>query len=108
MGLSEAGRDVDETVRASKVADSNVRDEVSRRVRDLLGDDPTAFDAAPGDGEPDSDDTSASVAETAETDGRECSADDAETAGETTANRNGGESDAAPDGDDQASMEEYL
>ena len=108
MGLSEAGRDVDETVRASKVADSNVRDEVSRRVRDLLGDDPTAFDAAPGDGEPDSDDTSASVAETAETDGRECSADDAETAGETTANRNGGESDAALDPDDQASMEEYL
>ena len=110
MGLSEAGRDVDETVRASKVADSNVRDEVSRRVRDLLGDDPTAFDAAPGDSEPDG--TTPGVAEATETDGgpdgRERSADDAETAGETTASESAAEDAAAPDGDDQASMEEYL
>jgi exonuclease SbcD len=47
MGLSEAARDIDETVRASKTADSNVTDEVERRVRDILdeGDD-AAFRAA--------------------------------------------------------------
>ncbi|WP_335999565.1 DNA double-strand break repair protein Mre11 [Halorientalis halophila] len=43
MGLSRAAHDVDETVRASKTADSNVTDEVERRVRELLedGDDGT-------------------------------------------------------------------
>ncbi|WP_049920546.1 DNA double-strand break repair protein Mre11 [Haloferax sulfurifontis] len=46
MGLSSAALDVDETVRASKVADSNVRDEVRERVESLLSDDPDAFVAA--------------------------------------------------------------
>jgi len=46
MGLSTAARDVDETVRESKVADSNVREEVKNRVTDLLGDDPGAFEPA--------------------------------------------------------------
>jgi len=36
MGLSAAARSVDETVRASKTADSNVRDAVKGRVEDLL------------------------------------------------------------------------
>ncbi|MFC4358785.1 DNA double-strand break repair protein Mre11 [Halobium salinum] len=42
MGLSTAALDVDETVRASKVVDSKVREEVKGRVADLL-DDPDAF-----------------------------------------------------------------
>jgi DNA repair exonuclease SbcCD nuclease subunit len=45
LGLSDAARDVDETIRASKVADANVADEVERRVRDLL-EDPDAFTPA--------------------------------------------------------------
>ena len=45
LGLSEAARDLDETIRAGKVADANVADEVERRVGELLGE-PAAFDAA--------------------------------------------------------------
>ncbi|MFB6155989.1 MAG: DNA double-strand break repair protein Mre11, partial [Haloferacaceae archaeon] len=51
MGLSRAALDVDETIRASKVADANVREEVTTRVRERI-DDPGAFDPAPdGDGD---------------------------------------------------------
>jgi len=47
MGLSPAARDLDETIRASKVADSNVADAVERRVQSLLDEgDPAAFDPA--------------------------------------------------------------
>jgi len=42
LGLSEAARDLDETIRASTVADANVADEVERRVAELL-DEPAAF-----------------------------------------------------------------
>jgi len=45
LGLSSAARDIDETIRASKIADSNVADEVQERVRDLV-EDPAAFDRA--------------------------------------------------------------
>ncbi|MFB6304440.1 MAG: DNA double-strand break repair protein Mre11, partial [Haloferacaceae archaeon] len=44
MGLSAAARDVDEAVRASKVADSNVRETVKRRVEDRLEDGVGAFE----------------------------------------------------------------
>ncbi|WP_276248030.1 DNA double-strand break repair protein Mre11 [Haladaptatus sp. YSMS36] len=48
LGLSGAAIEIDEVVRASKVADSNVRDEVETRVRELLdGDDISVFTAAP-------------------------------------------------------------
>lgn len=51
LGLSGAARDVDETVRASKVADSNVTETVERQVRDLLEDGSLdAFES--GDGQP--------------------------------------------------------
>jgi DNA repair exonuclease SbcCD nuclease subunit len=36
LGLSEAARDIDEVVRASKIADSNVDDAVEERVRELV------------------------------------------------------------------------
>ncbi len=47
LGLSEAAHDIDETIRASKVADANVKDEVERHVRELLskGSDALAADA---------------------------------------------------------------
>ncbi|MGB9963549.1 DNA double-strand break repair protein Mre11 [Halobacterium hubeiense] len=56
MGLSEAGLDVDDTVRDLDVADSNVRERVKRRVEDALDEEPTDGDVG---AEPD---------ETAETD----------------------------------------
>ena len=47
MGLSAAARDLDETIRASKVADSNVADAVERGVETLLDEeDPGVFDPA--------------------------------------------------------------
>ena len=100
MGLSTAARDVDETVRESKVADSNVREEVKNRVSDLLGDDPAAFEPAGSDG----DDT-------------EAGGDDAENPAEGDTREPEPEEDAVdasdeptPDtGDDQqGTMEEYL
>ncbi|PSQ21019.1 DNA repair exonuclease [Halobacteriales archaeon QS_9_67_17] len=60
MGLSEAARDIDETVRASKTANANVADTVEDRVRDLV-DDPAAFEPAEDD---DPDDPGEAVAET--------------------------------------------
>ncbi|WP_353633467.1 DNA double-strand break repair protein Mre11 [Halobacterium sp. NMX12-1] len=42
MGLSEAGLDVDDTVRDLDVADSNVRERVKQRVEDVLDDEPSA------------------------------------------------------------------
>ncbi|MFC7135120.1 MULTISPECIES: DNA double-strand break repair protein Mre11 [Salinibaculum] len=67
LGLSSAARDLDETIRASKVADANVADTVEDRVADLVDeDDGDAFgtggesdtgsggaDAAAADAEPD-------------------------------------------------------
>ena len=51
MGLSPAAREIDETIRASKVADSNVADTVERRVREFADDaDRGAFETADGDG----------------------------------------------------------
>ena len=50
LGLSQAARDIDEVVRASKVADTNVTDAVEDRVQELL-DDPAAFESAPPESE---------------------------------------------------------
>ncbi|PCR89846.1 DNA double-strand break repair protein Mre11 [Natrinema ejinorense] len=47
MGLSNAALEIDETVRSDDLADSNVRDAVERRVRELLEDDESAFEPAP-------------------------------------------------------------
>ncbi|WP_265110503.1 DNA double-strand break repair protein Mre11 [Halosolutus halophilus] len=49
LGLSDAARDIDEAVRNDDLPDSNVRETVERRVRDLLEDDDAAFDPAVGD-----------------------------------------------------------
>ncbi|SFC05633.1 DNA repair exonuclease SbcCD nuclease subunit [Halobiforma haloterrestris] len=52
LGLSDAALEIDGTVRDGEVADSNVRESVERRVRELLEDDESAFAPAP-DREPD-------------------------------------------------------
>ncbi|WP_148413109.1 DNA double-strand break repair protein Mre11 [Haloferax sp. KTX1] len=75
MGLSSAALDVDETVRASTVADSNVRDEVRERVESLLSEDPDAFVAAESEGEGESGDS----ADTAVAEDVEAAEDAAET-----------------------------
>ncbi|MEF8802080.1 MAG: DNA double-strand break repair protein Mre11 [Halolamina sp.] len=46
LGLSTAARGIDETVRESKTADSNVREVVNERVSELLEEEPDAFTAA--------------------------------------------------------------
>ncbi|MEF8829226.1 MAG: DNA double-strand break repair protein Mre11 [Haloarcula sp.] len=93
LGLSEAAHDIDETIRASKVADANVKDEVERHVRELLSEnsDALAADAetAASDGTPDTEGN----ADTAEDD-----ADDGAAVSETE----------STDGDGQASVEEFL
>jgi DNA repair exonuclease SbcCD nuclease subunit len=48
-GLSPAGADLDRTVRASDVADSNVRDRVERRVRERLDEGLDAFEGVVAD-----------------------------------------------------------
>jgi DNA repair protein SbcD/Mre11 len=47
LGLSDAARELDRTVRDDDLADANVREQVERRVRDLLDDDHAAFEPAP-------------------------------------------------------------
>ena len=47
MGLSPAARELDETIRASKIADSNVADSVEQRISELAKEsDPDQFEAA--------------------------------------------------------------
>jgi DNA repair exonuclease SbcCD nuclease subunit len=104
LGLSQAARDIDETVRASKVADSNVTEEVERRVRDFV-EDGEADDFQPADpAETDETTASAAPAETAADrldDASESGGDDemaAESASEATADASG---------DGQLTMEDY-
>jgi len=107
LGLSEAAHDIDETIRASKVADANVKDEVERHVRELLSEDALAADA---DGPPSADDTEA----TRSADKTEPDANDDDT--EATANIDTDETDSGAavneadgtDDDGQASVEEFL
>ncbi|MGQ4555764.1 DNA double-strand break repair protein Mre11 [Halobellus sp. GM3] len=47
LGLSSAALDVDETIRASKVSESNVRETVNARVSELVDGDSDAFEPAP-------------------------------------------------------------
>jgi DNA repair exonuclease SbcCD nuclease subunit len=90
LGLSDAERELDETIRASKVADSNVADEIERRVEESLAD-PERFVPAEEtdtetaadrlDGDDDSSTGPDDAAPTADADGGAGSADatDAET-----------------------------
>ena len=93
LGLSEAARDLDGTIRASKVADSNVADETERRVEELL-EEPSAFEPAP---------------EGPDTVADRLSEESDDTSEEETAEEGGGTSaDATPDeqAGDEASPEE--
>jgi DNA repair exonuclease SbcCD nuclease subunit len=92
LGLSPAARDIDETIRASKTADSNVADAVEDRVRDIV----TEAEAGAFASDPGSSDDGSSEHDGAATDESGTDEDDQPT--ETT----------QADGDGQATMEEYL
>jgi exonuclease SbcD len=110
LGLSPAARDLDETIRASKVADSNVADAVERRVEEFVDEaEPGAFESADGDAASGASDTpddseddpgEQTPAETgAATEDAAGGSPDAQTANADS------ESDGA---DDQVTMEDYL
>ncbi|WP_058828065.1 DNA double-strand break repair protein Mre11 [Haloferax sp. Q22] len=113
MGLSSAALDVDETVRASKVADSNVRDEVRERVESLLSDDPGAFVAVESQDGIESDDgvedgDSEAAEDAADVEAAEDTAEsDTETTTETTAETTT-ESDSEAAADPAASRDSSL
>ncbi len=113
LGLSPAARDIDETVRESKVADSNVRERVESLVRERVDEGLDAFESAGSDGDDDAsdqpdvhdaderpDDHDDSVEEPARAD---------DSAGEGPAGTDDQtETDTSEDADSQRSMEEYL
>ncbi|ELZ25016.1 metallophosphoesterase [Halosimplex carlsbadense 2-9-1] len=78
LGLSDAARSLDETVRASKVADSNVDDVVQDQVADLVEDgDPAQFESVdPGEGEATDGEANAADGESNATDGESNTTDD--------------------------------
>lgn len=112
LGLSAAARGIDETVRESKVADANVRDEIESRVADLVNEDLEALETAGTDSGADEtmadrlDGGDAPDAEAAEATGVADTADDATAADDApTADE---PASVEADGDGQSSMEEYL
>ena len=113
LGLSEAARGIDETVRESAVADSNVRDTVEKRVRDIVDDDALDAFVSADDATGQPDDASEDPADGAEepvgaaeypTD----SSEDPTDAAEEPATVDTSAADGAGDGDDQSSMGEFL
>jgi len=102
LGLSTAARDVDETVRAGDVADSNVREAVKRRVEEIA-EDSAAFDTAE-DGEDDETGDEARRDDDDDDDDEKTAERDDDDDGDHPA----AEDSDAPAAEDQASMEEYL
>jgi DNA repair exonuclease SbcCD nuclease subunit len=102
LGLSTAARGIDETVRASKTADSNVREEVKGRVSDLLETEPAAFVSAGNEAQDAEDDSNSVEAESER-------GTDADAAPEPDSEPEPSESDDSPSKPDaQGTMEEYL
>jgi DNA repair exonuclease SbcCD nuclease subunit len=100
LGLSEAARGIDETVRASKIADSNVRESVQKRVSGLVEEgDLSAFEPAPDE----------AVAGDEAVDGHDADADegDDEEAARSDSDESASEAsqERAPDPDDPEAME---
>jgi DNA repair exonuclease SbcCD nuclease subunit len=135
MGLSDAARDIDETVRESKTVDSNVRETVEQHVRERLDDGLDAFetsgdatddadadengsdvDASENGAEPDTKGSSTDADATdTDADATDTDADatdtDADTGGTATAPNAVDAENAdgsAAENDSQSSMEEYL
>jgi len=110
LGLSEAARSIDETVRASKVADSNVDDVVEDRVADLVEKgDPAAFEAASpdDDGTPGDTETTEDAEPTDSEAAEETDATDDEVADDGNVTADGGAPADEGDGDGQATWGEF-
>ncbi|WP_122090680.1 DNA double-strand break repair protein Mre11 [Halalkalicoccus subterraneus] len=111
MGLSGAASDIDETVRASKIADTNVRGAVEERVRSLIEEEPEAFETVESEsaieGTETMEDAIASESGTDvtnETDPPDTDGQNAVGHAESTHRPE----EASAEGQDQSSMEEYL
>jgi DNA repair exonuclease SbcCD nuclease subunit len=103
LGLSEAARDVDEMVRASKIPDSSLDDAVEDHVRELVSDaDGDVFRPVEGAADPPAETDAVPEGADAAEDSSSTQADEAAEAKGTDGSR------AAEDPDDQATMEEYL
>jgi exonuclease SbcD len=108
MGLSRAASGIDETVRASKIADSNVRAAVEERVRALIEEEPAAFEAAEADSASEELDTVEDRTGTEVPASRPESQNGSEAVSEDGAAEGGTErGEATADTDNQSSMEEY-
>ena len=128
LGLSPAARDVDETIRASKVADSNVADEVEDRVETLVSEgNPKAFEPAsdetddngdsPEEGDKSEDDTTTEGDEGTTDDNPAEGEEDSEVGETTDGDKMSSDESDSPDGprsgsgddaDGQVTMEDYL
>ena len=109
LGLSPAAQDLDETVRASTVADSNVADTVEQRVRELVEDgDPDLFEPAeePDDDVTDTDDTNGEGDETTDAGDETDDSPDA-TAGPTEGSGETGGSEKQAGSEEQADGDEH-
>lgn len=114
MGLSGAASDIDETVRASKIADSNVRSAVEERVRSLIEEEPETFEAAEAAEPEAATEGTETTEEAARSESGTDLPDEADETGtdersavaptESTDRPEG----ATTEGQDQSSMEEYL
>ena len=111
LGLSSAARGIDETVRASKTADSNVRDAVRERVDTLLEAEPDAFVAAE-DGGGDGDRSGDEDGDGNRGGGEDVNGNEDENSGADSSHDDETTTDSAaedqPAGDTQGTMEEYL
>ncbi|MFB6089726.1 MAG: DNA double-strand break repair protein Mre11 [Halobellus sp.] len=103
LGLSAAALDVEETIRADGVADSNVRETVASRVTDLLEEEREAFAPAERDSER-GDDTSPAGAEGPAADDGESRSD----ADDHTAEEEATDSTAADDADGSAATDTQV
>ncbi|MFC6951339.1 DNA double-strand break repair protein Mre11 [Halorubellus litoreus] len=119
LGLSEAARGIDETVRESAVADSNVRGTVEKRVRDIVDDDALdAFATADDAANADDDETVGDQATDESLDAADEATDESlDAADEATDESLDGDDQSAAvdaaaadggDGEDQSSMGEFL
>jgi DNA repair exonuclease SbcCD nuclease subunit len=110
LGLSEAARDIDETVRAGDVADSNVDEAVQQRVAELVeaGDADTFGAADPTEAETETDADGGEAADAAATDDG-ATAEEAATADSPEPETEPAEADGGETAtDDDATLEDYL
>ncbi|WP_158057540.1 DNA double-strand break repair protein Mre11 [Halorussus halophilus] len=107
LGLSEAARDIDETVRESKLADANVRESVEKRVGALIDeDDVSAFESAPEDASGDTEETeSAQAADSADATDSDAAVESTEPTDPTEATADGGSESPEPTSDETDTRE---